>query len=251
MKKIKCIILEDEVALLQHLAKYVGRIEFLDLFATFQSPIEALSFLNTNPVDLIFLDLQMPNEEIDGLAFMNILGNNFQYILTTAHPQYALQSYEYNVIDYLHKPYPFERFLKATQKAHKQIRGSNQSVSDDYLYIKVGKTYQKVSLTDICWFESNRNIIRVITEHDEITFVMTMEDLMAQLPETQFLRIHRSFIVSVDKINLIHDDYVLISRNGTDRSIRIGDTFRAGLRGMMDGRVLKSLRKGKSCIVLK
>ncbi len=82
-----------------------------------------------------FLDLQMPDEEIDGLAFMNILGNGFHYILTTAHPQYALQSYEYNVVDYLHKPYPFERFLKAAQKAHKLIRANSHNVADDYLYI--------------------------------------------------------------------------------------------------------------------
>ena len=110
MKKLKCIILEDEEALLLHLAKYVNRVDFLELCAVFQSPTEALSFLNSNPIDLIFLDLQMPNEEIDGMAFMNLLGNNFEYILTTAHQEYALQSYDYNVIDYLHKPYSFERF---------------------------------------------------------------------------------------------------------------------------------------------
>ena len=242
MKKIQCIILEDEEVLLLHLAKYVGKVEFLDLVATFQSPTEALTFLNTNPVDLIFLDLQMPNEEIDGLAFMSVLGNNFHYILTTAHPQYALQSYEYNVIDYLHKPYDFERFLKATHKAQRQIKNNTHDVSEDYLYIKAGKILQKVKVSDIYWFESDRNIIRAITEHDEISFLMTMEDLLTQLPENQFLRVHRSFIVSIDKINLIHNDYVLIVKNGTDKSIQIGETFRSGLRGMLEGRVLRSLR---------
>ena len=242
MKKMKCIILEDEEALLLHLAKYVGRVEFLELCGAFQSPTEALSFLNSNPVDLIFLDLQMPNEEIDGLAFMNVLGNNFQYVLTTAHQEYALQSYEYNVIDYLHKPYSFERFLKATHKAQRQIKNNIHDVSDDYLYIKTSKILQKVKLSDIYWFESDRNIIRAITEQDEISFLMTMDDLLAQLPENQFLRIHRSFIVSIDKINLIHNDYVLIVRNGTDKSIQIGETFRSGLQGMLEGRVLRSLR---------
>ena len=242
MKKLKCIILEDEEALLLHLAKYVGRIEFLKLCGAFQSPTEALSFLNTNPIDLIFLDLQMPNEEIDGLAFMNVLGNNFQYILTTAHQEYALQSYDYNVIDYLHKPYSFERFLKATHKAQRQIKNNIHDVSDDYLYIKTSKILQKVKLSDIYWFESDRNIIRAITEHDEISFLMTMDDLLAQLPENQFLRIHRSFIVSIDKINLIHNDYVLVVKNGTDKSIQIGETFRGGLRGMLEGRILRSLK---------
>ena len=242
MKKIQCIILEDEEVLLQHLAKYIGRVDFLELIATFQNPTEALSFLNSNPVDLIFLDLQMPNEDIDGLAFMSILGNDFYYILTTAHPQYALESYEYNVIDYLHKPYSFERFLKATQKAQRQIVKHSKDVSDNYLYIKTSKVYQKVKLSDICWFESHRNVIHVFTDNEEITFVMTMEDLIVQLPETLFLRIHRSFIVSIDKINLIHDDYVIINRNGIDKSIRIGDTFRDGLKEIMEGRVLRSLR---------
>ena len=145
MKKIKCIILEDEEVLLQHLIKYVRRVEFLELIAAFQSPVEALSFLNTNQISLIFLDLQMPDEEIDGLSFMVILGNDFHYILTTAHPQYALQSYEYNVIDYLHKPYPFERFLKAAQKAQKQIKVGSTNVLDDYFYIRTSKTFQKVN----------------------------------------------------------------------------------------------------------
>ena len=242
MKKIRCIILEDEEVLLLNLAKYVKKVEFLDLVATFQSPTEALSFLNTNAVDLIFLDLQMPNEDIDGMAFMSILGNNFQYILTTAHPEFALQSYEYNVIDYLHKPFDFERFLKATQKVQRQIKKIGQNVSEDYLYIKVSKTFQKVKISEICWFESDRNLIRAYTENDEITFLMTMEDLMTQLPDNLFLRIHRSFIVSIDKINLIHDDYVLVNRNGNEKSIHIGNTFRSGLRGMLEGRVLKSLR---------
>ena len=242
MKKLKCIILEDEEALLLHLAKYVGKVDFWELCGAFQSPTEALSFLNSNPVDLIFLDLQMPDEEIDGMAFMNLLGNNFHYILTTAHPEYALQSYEYNVIDYLHKPYDFERFLKATQKAQNQITKNLKDVSDDYLYIKASKILQKVKLSEIYWFESDRNIIRAITENDEISFLMTMEDLLAQLPEKRFLRVHRSFIVSIDKINLIHNDYVLVVKNGTDKSIQIGDTFRGGLRGMLEGRVLRSLR---------
>ncbi len=242
MKKLSCIILEDEEELLLHLAKYVGRVDFLELFATFQSPTEALSFLSTNPVDLIFLDLQMPNEEIDGIAFMNILDDNYHYILVTAHQQFALQSYEFNVIDYLHKPYSYERFLKATHKARREIKKSNHDVSDNYSYIKAGKIFQKVKLSEICWFESHKNLIRVFTEHDEITFWMTMEDLMSQLPENQFLRVHRSFIVSIDKINLIHEDYVIVNRNNTEKSIRIGDTFRGGLNRMMEGRVLRSLK---------
>ena len=243
-QKITCIILEDEEMLLQHLKKYVERIDFLDLLATFQSPTEAISFLNINPVDLIFLDLQMPNENIEGLGLMNILDANQYYILTTAHPQYVLQSYEFNVIDYLHKPYPYERFLKAVQKAQKQIRGNNTKSSDNYLYIRINKTFQKIIISEICWFESDRNIVRAYTEQDEISFLMTMEDLMAQLPKSLFLRIHRSFIVSIEKIHLIHDDYVLVERNGTDKSIRVGETYQAGLMGILEGRVLRNLKKG-------
>ena len=242
-QKITCIILEDEEMLLQQLKKYVKRVDFLDLLATFQSPIEAISFLNKNLVDMIFLDLQMPNEEIEGLGFMKILDADQHYILTTAHPQYALESYEYNVIDYLHKPYPFERFLKAVHKAQKVIKIIDSSVSDDYSYIKTNKTFQKIKLSEICWFESDRNIVRAFTEHEEISFLMTMEDLMAQLPKSLFIRIHRSFIVSIEKIHLIHDDHVLIERNGTDKSIRVGETYLAGLMGILEGRVLRSLSK--------
>ena len=242
-QKITCIILENEEELLQHLKKYVGRIDFLDLLATFQSPTEAINFLNNHPIDLIFLDLQMPNEDIEGLGFMDILDDNQHYILTTANPQYALKSYEYNVIDYLHKPYPFERFLKAVHKAQKVIKTVDSRISDDYSYIKTNKTFQKIKLSEICWFESDRNIVRAYTEHEEISFLMTMEDLVAQLPKSLFLRIHRSFIISIEKIHLIHDDYVLVERNGTDKSIRVGETYQAGLMGILEGRVLRNLSK--------
>jgi DNA-binding LytR/AlgR family response regulator len=241
---ITCIILEDEELLLQQLKKYVEKVDFLALLATFQSPTEALSFLNSHPVDLIFLDLQMPDEDIDGFALMNILDDAQQYILTTAHQQYSLQSYEFNVIDYLHKPYPFERFLKAVHKAQKQIKGRSRSSSDDYLYVRTNKTYQKIKYSEICWFESNRNVLRAFTEHEEISFIMTMEDLMAQLPSNLFIRVHRSFIISIEKINLIHDDFVVISRNGEDKSIHVGETFRAGLMRILEGKVLRSLKKG-------
>ena len=242
-QKITCIILEDEEMLLQQLKKYVERVEFLELFATFLSPTEALSFLNNSPVDLIFLDLQMPNEDIEGLALMNILDANQHYILTTAHPQYALQSYEFNVIDYLHKPYPYERFLKAVHKAQRQIKVDKPNVADDYLYIKINKTFQKIKLSEIYWFESDRNIVRAYMEHEEISFLMTMEDLMVQLPPSLFLRVHRSFIIAIEKINLIHDEYVVIVKSNEDKSIRIGETYRAGLMGILEGRVLRNLSK--------
>ena len=242
-QKITCIILEDEEVLLQHLKKYVGRIDFLDLLATFQSPTQAISFLNTNSVDLIFLDLQMPNEDIEGLGFMDILDANQYYILTTAHPQYALQSYEFNVIDYLHKPYPYERFLKAIHKAQKQIKCNTIKSSDNYLYIRTNKTFQKIILSEICWFESDRNIVRAYTEQEEISFLMTMEDLMTQLPKSLFIRVHRSFIISIEKIHLIHDEYVLVERNGSDKSIRVGETYQAGLMGILEGKVLRNLSK--------
>jgi two-component system LytT family response regulator len=242
MQKIKCIILEDEEVLLQHLTKYVERVDFLELLATFLRPAEALNFLKANSVDLIFLDLQMPNEEIDGLGLMAVVDSEMNYVITTAHPEYALQSYNFNVIDYLHKPYPFERFLKAVYKVQKQITIQKYDFTEEYLYIKTGKILQKINLNEIYWFESHRNIIRVFTQDDDITFVMTMEDLMAQLPEKKFVRVHRSFIVSFDKINLIHEDYVLVNRNGIDKSIRIGDIFRSGLKSMLEGRVLRSLK---------
>jgi two-component system, LytTR family, response regulator len=244
--KITCIILEDEEVLLQHLKKYVERVDFFDLIATFQSPVEALAFLNQHPVDLIFLDLQMPDEEIEGLGFMEILSQEQHYVLTTAHPEYALQSYEYNVIDYLHKPYSFERFLKAAHKAQKILKPSNislKSIEENYLYVKMGRVLQKVNYSEICWFESNRNYIRVFTETEDITFTMTMEDLVPQLPSNLFVRVQRSFVISIEKINLINENYVVIMRNNTDKSIVIGETFRDGVMRILEGKVLRKLGK--------
>jgi two-component system, LytTR family, response regulator len=245
--KITCIILEDEDILLQHLRNYVERVEFLDLITTFQNPLEALEFLNKHPVDLVFLDLQTLDEEIDSLRFTNLINQEQHYILTTAHSGYTLQSYEYNMIDYLHKPFPFERFLKAVYKAQKILKPNNLSISspeEDYMYIKMGKVLQKVNYSEICWFESSRNYIIAFTDTDEITFNMTMEDLVYQLPPSLFVRVHRSFVVSIAKINLINENYVVIMRNNTDKSIAIGETFRDGVMRILEGKVLKKLGKG-------
>jgi DNA-binding LytR/AlgR family response regulator len=123
--KLTCLILDDEEIAITHLSKYINKIPYLELIACFTNPKQAIDYLQENEVDLIFLDIQMPNNELDGIDFLNIMGNKYNYIFTTAHPEYALKSYEYNALDYLHKPFSFERFANAVSKVYDRFVDKN------------------------------------------------------------------------------------------------------------------------------
>ncbi|WP_229374379.1 LytR/AlgR family response regulator transcription factor [Fibrella rubiginis] len=237
-----CLILDDEEICVNQLRRYIEKVPTLSLKAFFTDPNEALLYLETDKVDVIFLDMEMPNYDIDGLDFVRIMGDRQHYIFTTAYPEYALPSYEYNAIDFLHKPYSFERFMKAVQRA-KQLLGisirDDASATDSYMFIRVEGKLQRVDFDDICWVESERNGIWFYTETDRFNSPLTISDAETRLPKNQFVRIHKSYIIPVSKAEVIDKDTLCIRRQGKLHEIPIGDTYRKEFINSIGTKIMK------------
>lgn len=234
---IRCLAVDDEAYASKIIADYVAKVPFLQLVGTTKSAIDALTQVQAGGIDLVFLDIQMP--ELTGMQFLKLCGNKCKVILTTAYPEYALEGYEHDVIDYLIKPIPFDRFLKAVNKAYQLMSAPAQapyvapvaaaSVQPaaslpDYIFIK-GESknkFLKVNYADILYIEGLKNYVSVFSADQRIVTYQTLRDLETQLPQPPFYRIHKSYIVSIDKIRMVDGNQVYIN----DRSVPIGDTYR-------------------------
>ncbi|WP_077923895.1 LytTR family DNA-binding domain-containing protein [Spirosoma sp. 209] len=237
-----CLILDDEEICVNQLRRYIEKVPTLTTKAYFTDPNEALLYLENEKVDLIFLDMEMPNFAVDGLDFVRIMGDSARYIFTTAYPQYALPSYEYNVIDFLHKPYSFERFMKAVQRA-KQLLGlstkEEATDTDNYTYVRWDGKLQRVDFDEVCWIESERNGIWFYTETNRFSATLTISDIEARLPQNQFIRVHKSYIIAMNKAEVINKDTVCIRREGKLHEIPIGDTFRKEFITSIENKIMK------------
>lgn len=225
---ITCIVLDDEEMAIQHLLKYIAKVPFLEVKSYFSDPSQAVTYLQNNPVDLVFLDIEMPNFAIDGIDFVHIVGDKQGYIFTTAYPDYALKSYEYNAIDFLHKPYSFERFSKAVQKAKLMLQ-TDEGAVDSFTYVRVEGKFHRIDFDTICWIESDRNYISIFTEQDRINLRLSIGEIEGQLPKKLFVRVHKSFIVSQKKIDLVDAHQLWVQRQNQSRPISIGEAYRKSL----------------------
>jgi DNA-binding LytR/AlgR family response regulator len=203
---MKCIIVDDEPLAIEILESYVAKIEQLKLEGSFRNAVSAFTFLQQNSVDLIFLDIQMP--KLSGIDFLKSLKNPPKVIFTTAFRDYAIEGFELEVADYLLKPIPFERFLKAVAKVLHQpsLTNLNQQSgktdqSDDFVYFRVDKKMVKTKITDILFIESIKDYVKVRTPEKDIVTQQKISYLEESLPKEHFLRIHRSFIVNRDRID--------------------------------------------------
>ena len=224
---IKCIIVDDEPLAIEIVESYVRKIEQLELTGTFRNAIQAFAFIQQNPVDLIFLDIQMP--KLSGIDFLRTIKNPPKVIFTTAFRDYALDGFELEVVDYLLKPIPFERFLKAVGKVMQQPSATippavqkPETVSDDFVYFKVDKKMVKTKMSDVLYIESIKDYVKVKTDEKEIITQQKISYLEESLPREQFLRIHRSFIVNVEKIDAYSATDVEIGKH----SIPIGRNYK-------------------------
>ncbi|MEM9887826.1 MAG: LytTR family DNA-binding domain-containing protein [Bacteroidota bacterium] len=212
---IKCLIIDDEPLAVQLLADYVQKSKDLELINTFSNPIEALHFLSTQQVDLLFLDIQMP--ELTGIQLMKIANGKYDFILTTAYDQYALDSYNFDVIDYLLKPITLDRFMIAVEKAKKR-RTSNttpaatteKAINKVYIFIKSGYKTLKINLSDIYHLESLGDYVAIYTAKEKILSLENMSHFEATLPEEDFIRVHRSHIIALAKIDFIERNRIVI-----------------------------------------
>jgi len=225
---IKCIIVDDEPLAIEILESYVAKIEQLHLVSTFRNAVTAFTFLQQHPVDLIFLDIQMP--KLSGIDFLKTLKHPPKVIFTTAFRDYALEGFELEIVDYLLKPIPFERFLKAVAKvlhqpANPAASGSGvkqEAAPDNYVYFKVDKKMIKTKMGDVLYIESIKDYVKVRTPDKEIVTQQKISYLEESLPREQFLRIHRSFIVNLEKIDAYTATDVEIGKH----SIPIGRNYK-------------------------
>ena len=231
---MKCLIVDDEPLAIDVIKKHVDRIPFLNVLGTTSSAFEAIEIINTESIDLLFLDIQMP--ELTGLELLNSLRKPPLVIFTTAYQEYALESYELDAVDYLMKPIPFDRLLKAVNKAKVRLGDSskssaskpiekNVSNSDNkgFIFVKTAYKTVKLMLHDIHYIESQKDYVVFHLKQEKISSQLSLTSVESQLKGSNFLRIHRSFIIAVDKISEVERNTLVI--NG-DR-ISVGANYRA------------------------
>lgn len=223
---LKCIIVDDEPLAIEIMESYVAKVDQLQLVSTFRNAVSAFTFLQEHPVDLIFLDIQMP--KLSGIDFLKTLKARPKVIFTTAFRDYAIQGFELEIVDYLLKPIPFDRFLKAVAKVLHQPSAPTvavskiETVSDNYVYFKVDKKMIKTKMAEVLFIESIKDYVKVKTSDKEIVTQQKISYLEESLPREQFLRIHRSFIVNLEKIDAYSATDVEIGKH----SIPIGRNYK-------------------------
>lgn len=220
MKRIKCIVVDDEPLAVSLLGSYVEKIPFFELVFSTENPILALEYIQKNDADLIFLDIQMP--ELSGINFMKIVGDKLKYILTTAYSEYALEGYEHNVIDYLLKPITFDRFQKSALKAQERFP-TNETSANSYFFVKSSGQQHKINFDEILYIESIKDYVNIKTDNQEYIVLDTLKSLERQLSD-RFTRIHKSFIVNVDKIIRINPKTISLL---SEIEIPMGETYKS------------------------
>lgn len=220
MRRIKCVVVDDEPLAIQLLENYVMKIPFLELVFSSENPILALEFIKNNEADLIFLDIQMP--ELSGINFMKIVGDKLKYILTTAYSEYALEGYEHNVIDYLLKPISFGRFEKSALKAQERFP-TNETPANSYFFVKSSGQQYRINFNEILYIESIKDYVNIKTENQEYIVLDTLKSLENQLPGN-FARVHKSFILNLNKIEKIDVRNVFLN---SGKEIPIGETYKS------------------------
>src|SRR4051812_2468873 len=238
---IRCLVVDDEPLALHILEDYIAKVPFLQLIKATTNPIEALTMVQEGNIDLVFLDVQMP--ELTGIQFLRIANGKAKVILTTAYPQYALEGYELDVVDYLLKPIAFDRFFKSVQKAQSIIQPAAKPVAkaepaqqddflSDFIFVKTEHKIQKVYLHDILFIEGLKDYISIFTSAERIITLQNMKKMEDALPPKHFIRVHKSYIVSINKIDSIERSRIFIG----DKIIPVGDTYRDEFFKIVDGK---------------
>lgn len=204
--QISCIAIDDEPKALSIIKTFAQKIEFLNLKQTFRNPLDAINYLNKNTVELIFLDINMP--VLSGLEFLKSLSKSPPLIIfTTAYSEYAVESYEYEAVDYLLKPIAFPRFLNAVQKAIKRTSTPEETIREEevesVLLLKSGGEIHRISPSDILYAESQGNYLKIVMSHDEIVIKSGLQDFLDKHNFSKLLRTHRSFAVNMEKVSKV------------------------------------------------
>lgn len=229
---IKAIIVDDEPLARDVLHTYISKMPEIELVAQCESAIEANDILKREEIHLMFLDIQMP--QISGIDFLKSLSNPPQVIFTTAYPDYALDGFELDAVDYLLKPISFDRFMKAVNKASAQLEKEGYKEDVKYFFVKADKKLVKVNYDDILYIEGLKDYVIIRQEDDRVITLQTMKSLEQKLPSPQFKRIHRSYIANVRRIEAIEGNLVHIKEKDKIKKLPIGKSYREELLEMIN-----------------
>lgn len=222
--KIKCVIIDDEALAINVIEDHLKNFEHVDVVATYTNPLKAFGLLEKEKIDVIFIDINMP--QLSGFEFIENLSYKPLVIITTAYREYAVKSYELNVLDYLVKPIPFQRFLKTMNKVHQRVYLDNavpdlNIQQEPHIFLKVSKKLIKVNLNDILYIESLKDYIKVITTLGDYVVHKSLTAISEELPQSNFLRVHRSYTISLNKIKSVEGNMLEI----VGRKIPIGRNY--------------------------
>jgi len=233
---ITCLIVEDEPLARNLLTEYVQKVPYLKLIQVSSNPLAALEILRKEPVDLLFLDIQMP--ELTGISLLKTLQKKPFVVLTTAYSQYALEGYELDVVDYLLKPITFERFLKAVEKVNQRL-GSPERIpveskkeEQTYVFVKDGTRLVKVAFDNILFVEGMKDYVTIHMRGQKITTLQRLKVLEDQLPANKFIRVHHSYIVAIEAIDAVHKGEIRIG----NENIPISESYRKSFREFIESR---------------
>lgn len=220
--KLNCLIIDDEPIARKGLREYVDEVDFLTCIASCENALKATGYMNENQIDLMFLDIHMPR--VNGIEFLKTIKNPPLTILTTAYPDYALEGYALDVIDYLVKPITFNRFLKASQRALEffQLKAHASQQQADYFFVKCDRKFEKVFFRDVSHIEGLQNYAVIHVKGRKLITYLTLTSLENQLPKDRFLKVHKSFLISLPHITAIDGDEIVLedARVPISRSLR-------------------------------
>ncbi|XLS30127.1 LytR/AlgR family response regulator transcription factor [Flavobacteriaceae bacterium M23B6Z8] len=217
--RISCAIIEDEPLASERLQRYIEKVSYLELMGVFYSALDALEFLKNEPVDLLFLDVEM--DELNGMEFLESLLMKPYVILTTAYEKYALKGYELRVADYLLKPFSFGRFLKAVDAVSKNFE-KEMKMKEPFIFLKSANKIERIVLDDIYFIEGMRDYRNVQTTSRKILVLQTFKELEELLPENSFCRVHKSYIVAINRIDFVERNSIQIGK----KRIPISETYK-------------------------
>ena len=240
--KITCALVDDEPLALDLLESYVQKTPFLELSGCYSSAVIAMEGIKENPVDLIFLDIQMP--ELDGLQFSRMIDNNTRVIFTTAFNQYAVEGYRVNALDYLLKPISYPEFLESAAKALHwfELAGTTEANNleenqpTDAIYVKSDYKLIRIEIEDILYIEGLKDYIKiyVTTQKKPIISLMSMKGIELRLPKNKFMRVHRSYIVQIDKVQVFEKGNIMFG----EKAIPISETYKDTIQSYIDKHLL-------------
>ena len=220
MDKYTCIIIEDEPLALEKTKDFVNKVPFLNLSATFDNAMNGLTYLNNNKADVLFLDINM--DELSGIELLESSKINSQVIITTAYQQYALKGYELQITDYLLKPFTFNRFLQAVNKAQENLVHRTLDAQPDFIFVKTENRLEKIMLNEIVYIEGMRDYLRIHTVNKKIMTLQNFSELEKLIPSSLVCRVHKSYMVALNKIDSIERSRIKIA----DQLIPVSETYK-------------------------